>query len=271
MKNVELKPEGQMPIMGLGTWQLSGKRCIDVVKTAIRMGYSHIDTADAYENHADIARAIQDADRSSLFITSKVWREDLAGDGFYDAVRRFLDELQTNYLDLVLVHWPDSAVDARELFLSAERSVREGFAKAVGVSNYTIAHLEEAQRVSPMPIAVNQVEFHPYLYQEELLKYCHEKGILLTAYSPLGRGGPLLSDEVIVGIAEAHSCTAAQVCLAWAMQHGVVVIPKSSSQEHLRQNLETASIDLTAAEMEAIDGIDRHQRIIDPQFAEFDV
>ncbi len=260
-----LKGGSEIPVLGLGTWQLKDE---DAVKSALDLGYTHIDTAAAYGNHEIIGRAIEDYDREDLWITSKLWRTDLAQEDAIKACNKALSELGTDYLDLYLIHWPNKDVSMRETFKALNRLYEHGKIENVGVSNFTIDHLEQALEVSEVPIVMNQVEFHPFLYQKDLLKFCHSKNIHVTAYSPIAQG-KVLDDETLQVIGERHGKTPCQISLRWALQHGLIVIPKSSSREHQKENMEVFDFKLSDEEMKKIDSLNKNMRIIDPGFAEF--
>jgi diketogulonate reductase-like aldo/keto reductase len=170
------------------------------------------------------------------------------------------------------MHWPDSNIDMKETMRALKTLYDEGKVKAVGVSNFTITHLKQylpyAKEIG-LPIVMNQVEFHPLLYQKELLDYCTENGIAVTAYSPLARG-EVFKNKTLQDISEKHNVTAAQISLAWLMHHGLVVIPKASSKEHLKSNLDADSITLSDEDIEAINTIDEQRRLVNPEFGEFD-
>lgn len=272
MKTIRMKNNREIPILGLGTWQQTGPTCTEVVKKALDMGYTHVDTAEIYGNEAEVGEGIKDAERSKLFITSKLWMTHYAKDDVLTACNDSLERLGTDYLDLYLMHWPRSDLNMKETLDGLKELYDQGKVKAVGVSNFTINHLKEilpyAQEIG-LPITMNQVEFHPLLYQKELLEFCKEHDITVTAYSPLARG-EVLENETLKRIAEKHDVSAAQIALAWLMHHGMVVIPKATSEKHLQSNLDSVEIALSSEEMDAIDGIDEQKRLIDPDFAEFD-
>ncbi len=264
-------PTGKaMPALGLGTWQLTGDVCTAAATKALGLGYTHIDTADFYGNHAEIAQALANASRKrgELFLTSKVKPFDLRHDDLKASAARLLEELKTEYLDLLLIHWPNKEIPMAETFTALAELVAEGKARHIGVSNFTVRHLTEALQVSKVPIAVNQVEFHPGLYQKELLAFCKEHDILVTAYSPLGRGG-LTDDAALAAIGEAHGKSAGQVALRWLHQHGIVAIPKASSEAHLKENMDIFDFSLTDEEMARIDALPG-KRLVNPPFAEFE-
>ena len=270
MKIIKLSPGSEIPTLGLGTWQLTGRKCREAVLAALELGYRHIDTAWVYDNQEEIGQAIKESKiaREKLFITSKVWRDNLH---YLDVLEQFqetLEKLQTDYLDLYLIHWPHAHIPMRETFKALHELQQQGKIRNLGVSNFTIQHLEEAQKHSKK-IAINQVEYHPYLNQEALLEYCNKNKIKVTAYSPLGRG-KILNDKTLTSIAHQHNKSPAQVCLRWSLQKGMIVIPKASSEHHLKTNMEIFDFSLTEKEMQQINTIAANERLVNPGFAEFD-
>lgn len=264
-----MKSGFSIPQLGLGTWQLTGRTCTEAVKKALALGYAHIDTAEIYGNQKEIGMAISGVNRNKLFITSKVWRDNLGYDDALESAERTLKELGISYLDLLLIHWPNKSIPVKETMKALAELVEEGNVMSIGVSNFTIRHLKEALQVSQVPISVNQVEFHPYLYQRELLEFCRKNGIVLTAYSPLGQGH-VLRDKTVHEIAVKNKTTPAQVCIAWAMQKGATAIPKSSSEAHLKENLDAIEVKLPDDEIRKLDSFHVTKRIVNPGFAEFD-
>ena len=266
--NVKLKNGVEMPILGLGTWQLTGKTCERAVKDAISLGYTHIDTAEFYGNHKEIGKAIKNADRKKLFITSKVWYDNLKYDDVIKACDKTLEDLETSYLDLYLIHWPNKKIDMTETFKALKKLYDDKKIRAVGVSNFTINHIEEALKISEVPITVNQVEFHPYLYQKELLDYCNSKEIVLTAYSPLARG-KVFNEKKMSEISKKYHKTPGQITLRWMVQKNIVVIPKASSIDHLKSNMAIFDFNITDNENIMIEALNKNERMINPSFAEF--
>jgi len=267
-KEISLKNGKKIPALGLGTWELTEKTCENAVKTALELGYNHIDTAEVYNNQKEIGNAINSFERKKFFLTSKVWHGNLKHDSVLKACDSTLKDLQTDYLDLYLIHWPNRKIPVKET-LSAMKSLADsGKIKSIGVSNFTIAHIEEALNFAEIPIVNNQVEFHPYLFQKELLEYCNGKKIVLTAYSPLGRR-KLLNDKTIVEIAENCGKSPAQICLNWILQKGCIAIPKASSKEHLLENLKVFDFNLSKEDCEKIDLLNKNKRFVDFWFAEF--
>ena len=259
----KLRSNYSIPVLGLGTWQLLGKECEVVVKKALDIGYRHIDTAEIYENQEEIRRAIRDFPRSELFITSKVWRTNLRFKDVLKACESTLNELNTSYLDLYLIHWPNPAVPVEETLRAMKILHKEGKLRSIGVSNFDLSLLKEALEVEEVPICVNQVEFHPYLYQKELLEFCKKHDIVLVAYSPLARGRAI-KDKTIRELAEKYGKNPAQISLRWILQKGAIPIPKASSEEHLRENIDIFDWKLSKKDEEKIDSMGIEKRIVDP-------
>lgn len=261
----------RMPVIGLGTWQMTGDQCISSVKKAIGMGYRHIDTAEAYGNEKQMGEAIGETDRKDLFITTKVFRDHLDYGDLIRACDSSLRRLGTDYVDLYLIHWPNSSMDLEKTLGAMKELYAQGKAKAVGVSNFTTAHLEEALRIAKrldLPISANQVECHPGLNQQDLLDYCKDKRIQVIAYSPIARGKVNKSD-VLRKMAAEKGKTPAQVALRWAIDKGMAVIPKATSIDHLEENLAIFDFELSRQDIEKIDSIGDDQRLIDPAWSEF--
>jgi len=264
IETVRLKSGLAMPRLGLGTWRLSGDACVSSVKKAIELGYRHIDTAERYNNHRQVGKAIKGYDRSQLFITTKVWRTDLAYGKVLRACDRALREIGTEYIDLYLVHWPSGSIPIDETMRAMKKLVQDNKVRSVGVSNFYGSELRKALS-SNAAVSVDQIEFHPYLYQRDTLELCKDNGLVVTAYSPLARG-ECLTDPVIKEIAGKHGKSPAQVCLRWLVQHGLAVIPKSESEQHMRENMGIFGFRLAKNEMEAIDSLRISRRLVNPAF-----
>ncbi|MFH1650470.1 MAG: aldo/keto reductase [Candidatus Woesearchaeota archaeon] len=256
-----------IPQIGLGTWNLKGQECIKAVQTALKLGYNHIDTAVAYGNHVEIGQAIKGHDRKKLFITSKIWPNRLAYEEVLREVGTILQELDTQYLDLLLIHWPNFHQDYKETFRAFKFLIDEEKVKSIGISNHGPKGIQKAIDASEIPIVINQVEMHPFMHQEEVRKYCKKHDIIVTAYSPLGHGR-VPSDSTLSELAKKYKATASQVALAWLLSKGVVVIPKATSETHLRENLEAINLKLNQFELELIDALPE-QRIFSPGFSDF--
>lgn len=259
---VTLNDGTKMPVLGLGVWQASaGKETRTAVRTALDVGYRLIDTAKLYGNERDVGVAVRESGvpRDEIFVTTKLWNSDHGYEGALRAFERSRRELGLDVVDLYLIHWPVPGL-RDESWKALVRLKEQGLARSVGVSNYTVRHLQEMLPTSPSPPAVNQVEFHPFLFQEELLEFCRTRGIQLEAYSPLTRGR-MLRHRVIAEIASARHRTPAQVLLRWGLQHGLVVIPKSVRPERIRENAEIFDFELTQDDMKRLDALDERSHV----------
>ncbi|MFB6155299.1 MAG: aldo/keto reductase [Haloferacaceae archaeon] len=243
-----------VPALGLGTYQLRGEQCVRAVRTALSLGYRHIDTAEYYRNEAAIGRAIaeSDVDREDLFLVTKVWRTNLAHDDVLRSAQESLRDLRTDYLDLLLVHWPSRTVPIEETMEAMNHLRRDGSVRHVGVSNFSVEQVREARDASEAPILADQVKYHPQTGQDDLLQFCLDEDVLLTAYSPLAKGS-VTSDETLRDVGQRYGKSPAQVALRWLVQQPqVAAIPKASSEDHLRENLDVFDFELTEGEMETI-------------------
>lgn len=260
-----------IPPIGLGTYKLEGKKCESVVEHALDLGYRHIDTAHMYENHKEIRKAILKFDRRQLFLTSKILLEQVnlkkISASVEKACKLSLKELGVEFLDLYLLHWPDHTLPLSRVFAAMQNLKEKGLAKEVGVSNFNVHHLRDLFKDGLYP-AVNQVEFHPYLYQKELLNFCRQHQITLVAYRPFGKG-ELLKEPLFAKIGKKHRKSASQVILRWLMQKQIPTIPKASSLVHLKSNLDIFDFTLSASEIRSIDRLDCGQRFCKPDDLEF--
>jgi len=251
-----------IPVLGLGVWQMAeGGETANAVKWALQTGYRLIDTAKIYGNEAEVGRAIKESGvpREQLFVTTKLWNEDQGYEPALKAINASLERLGMDYIDLYLIHWPfydreKTGNKREETWKAMEEIYRSGKAKAIGVSNYTIEHLEEMKNYAKILPAVNQVEFHPFLYQRDLLDYCWQNDIVLEAYSPLVHGKKL-EDERITAIAKKYGKSNVQVLIRWSLQHGNVVIPKSSHKERIEENFNVFDFTLDALDMKDLDDL----------------
>ena len=247
----------RIPALGLGTWQNQGDSCADAVETALNLGYRHVDTAQVYDNEREVGAGIAaaDVDREDVFLTTKVWRSDLAAGDVRPAVEESLEKLGVDSVDLLLAHWPHPRVDAEET-LTAMAEVRDdGLTEHVGVSNYTASQFRDAARAVDVPLVANQVLYHPYKDQSAVQAACDDLDAALTAYSPLARGA-VLDDEVLADIGARYDKSAAQVALRWlTRQDGVVAIPKASSRDHIAANLAALDFELTDDEAARVDAL----------------
>jgi 2,5-diketo-D-gluconate reductase B len=260
-----------IPHIGLGTFRLQGEQAYDSVSMGLAAGYRHVDTAQIYGNEAEVGRALADSGlaRADVFVTTKVWTEHLAAPALVASLKESLHKLRLEQLDLALVHWPSpqEEVPLRETMQALLEARELGLTRAIGVSNFTVAHMREAvDTVGAHNIATNQVELHPYLQNRAVAAFAREAGIHLTAYMPLAYG-KATRDPVIAAIAERVKATPAQVTLAWLLHKGYAVIPSSTRRANLEGNLAAPGIALSAADMAAIDALDANERIANPDFA----
>jgi diketogulonate reductase-like aldo/keto reductase len=256
-------PSGDdLPAVGLGTWDLDDETVRGSVHTALDAGYTHIDTAEGYHNEAAIGEAIAEYDREDVFLTSKVLPKHLGYESLIEACEASLDRLGTDYLDLYLVHWPNPMVPLRETLDAMALLHERGNVRNVGVSNFDAYRLSAAQHVSDVPVAVNQIECHPGFYRPELIEYCQDNGIAVEAAAPLART-ELFGTETVEDLAETYGKTPAQVILRWAVEKDVIVLPKSGSPVHVRENLELFDWELDPADHERLDDCDRHEPVYD--------
>jgi diketogulonate reductase-like aldo/keto reductase len=259
-RSVALRGGVSMPILGLGVFQSRpGAETREAVAAALDIGYRHVDTARVYGNERDVAAAIAESGvpRAEVFVTTKLWNADQG----YDAALRAFEASEARLggpPDLYLVHFPVERVRL-ESWRALARLQEEKRVRAIGVSNYTVAHLEELARESPLLPAVNQVEFHPFLYQKDLLAHCRGKGIQLEAYAPLVKG-QRMEHAVVRRIAAANGKTPAQVLVRWCIEHEVVVIPKSVQRAHIEENAQVFDFALAPDEVAALDALDEGYR-----------
>jgi diketogulonate reductase-like aldo/keto reductase len=260
---IELNTGAKMPQLGFGTWKLAdGKEAKNAVAEALKVGYRLIDTARAYGNEKSVGQAIHESGipREEIFVTTKLWNNDQGYDSALKAFDESLEKLGLEYIDLYLIHWPSTNKRA-DSWRALQEIYKGGKAKAIGVSNYTIRHLDELLGGSDVVPAVNQCEFHPFIYadQKELLDYCHKKGIVFEAYSPLARASSF-SNTVLHAIAERHAKTPAQIMLRWAIQKDTVPIPKSSNAERIKENFKAFGFELSDEEIKTIDALSIGER-----------
>ena len=256
----------RVPALGLGTWTLRGRQCVDTVRMALDVGYRHIDTARMYGNEAEVGSAVRDSpiDREDVFVTTKIWPDDLAYPDVKRCAEDSLRNLNTGYVDLLLVHWPSKTVPLRETLKALGEIKAAGKARLVGVSNFNTALMREAVEECGADIACNQVEYHPFLPQNRVLGLAREYGMMLTAYMPLAKG-KVARHPVLTEIAERHGKTAAQVALRWLIQQGpVAAIPKSGRESHCRENFDVFDFELSAQDMARVSSLTaRNDRLAD--------
>lgn len=268
-KTLTLNNGIEIPTIGLGTWKLTGGIIKKVIADALTIGYRHIDTAEHYENQKDIAAALDASSipREELFITSKVWVTDLHREDVYKACQRTLKELKMDYIDLYLIHWPDRGVPFSET-LGAMRDLQDrGMVKAIGVSNFTIHHLQDALKTG-VQISVNQVEFHPSLYQKELKDFCDKQRIVITAHSSMAQGTEL-ELPIVKELAIKYGRSPAQIILNWTMRKGIAAIPKATTKEFLKDNFDSLDWEMAEEDSQRIDALNLNNRTVSPTLADF--
>jgi diketogulonate reductase-like aldo/keto reductase len=245
----------EVPKLGLGTWRLTGETCYEAVRTALDLGYRHVDTAARYGNEREVGQAIADShvDREDVFLTTKVWGIHASEDGVHRSARESLERLDVDQVDLLLIHWPNPLVSVAET-LGALADVRaEGLTRHVGVSNYSQSRLGTAIEACDAPVFADQVQMHPHRPRRSLREFCQDEDVMLTAYSPLMHGGAM-ADDVLADVAAEYDKTPAQVCLRWVIQHdNVVAVPKATSETHQRENLDIFDFELSEREMDRIE------------------
>ena len=258
-----------IPKLGYGTWQLTGQECRDGVAHALAVGYRHIDTAQMYGNEDLVGQAMtaSSVPRDEVFLTTKLLPRNMASDLVPTSVKQSLTDLETDYVDLLLIHWPSREVPLRDTLEAMLELRDQGYVRGVGVSNFPPSMVRQA--LEHAPILANQVEYHPYLSQDELLALAREHDHMLTAYSPLANG-TLLGEPVLGEIAEAHGATAAQVAIAWLLaQDKVATIPKATAPERIESNFAAVELRLSDDELARVTALDQGNagRVIDPSIA----
>ncbi|MGM0635100.1 MAG: aldo/keto reductase [Bacteroidota bacterium] len=304
MKKLTFSKDDQMPVIGLGTWKSKPGKVKDAVISALETGYRHIDCAAVYNNEKEVGEAFAEVfskgeiNRKDVWITSKLWNNAHKKEDVIPAIKQTLSDLQLDYLDLYLIHWPvafrpdlEGFPESNDDFLSLEEvpiietwnamleAKKQGLVKHIGVSNFSQKKLQDLLDKSDDAPEMNQVELHPYLQQDDLLDFCQQNKIHLTAYSPLGSGDrsqemkadnepSLLENKVVNQIAEKRNATPAQVLIQWSVKRGTAVIPKSTNPDRIAQNLASAEVDLTDEDMQELKDLDRHFRYVNGKFFE---
>lgn len=258
-----------IPAFGLGTFRLKDDVVIASVKTALALGYRAVDTAQIYDNEAAVGQAIAESGipRGELYITTKIWTENLSKDKLIPSLKESLKKLRTDYVDLTLIHWPspNDAVPVAEFMQALLEAKEQGLTREIGISNFTIPLMEKAiAAVGVDNIATNQIELSPYLQNGKVVEWAKQHGIHITSYITLAYG-KALNDEVISRIAANHSATPAQVILAWAIGEGYSVIPSSTKRENLASNLQALNLKLDAEDKHAIATLDCNDRLVSPE------
>ena len=274
VKNITFNDDNSIPQLGYGVWQIEDNGAADAVGTALETGYRHIDTASIYGNEVGVGRGIATSSvpREDIFLTTKLWNSDQGFEKAIAALDASLERLGTDYVDLYLIHW---AMPQQGTYLDSWRALielkKQGKVRSIGVSNFPQAQLREIIADTGVTPAIHQIELHPYFSQEDMRAVHEELGIVTEAWSPLGQGGEILKDPVIVEIAGKHGVSPAQVVLAWHLAKGIVAIPKSVTPARIAENFAAANVTLDAADIAAIDGLTRADGRIgpDPQNPEF--
>jgi diketogulonate reductase-like aldo/keto reductase len=243
----------RIPLIGLGTWDLRGRTCVEMVSAALKLGYRHVDTGAAYDNEREVGEGLRASGvkRDEVHVTTKVWHDQLRAADFERSAEASLKRLGLDTIDLLLIHWPNASVPLRETIGVLNKVKRRGLTRHIGVSNFTVELVEEAVKLSQEPLTTNQIELHVYLDQSKIIAACRRHGIAITAYSPIARGKGE-GDKVLEKIAAAHGKTWAQVCLRWLVQQQIIAIPRTSRRERLNENLDVFDFALSAQEMAAI-------------------
>lgn len=260
-----------MPQMGMGTFRLEGSQARQAVVDALSVGFRHIDTAQFYGNESEVGDAIQTSglSRSDIFVTTKVWYESLGEDQFMASVHESLEKLKLEYVDLLLIHWPYPGDDITlESYLGRLKQVKElGLARHIGVSNFTIDQLDQAEKVlGKGELYTNQIELHPFMQNRAVVEACREKDIKITAYMPFAVG-KVMKDDTLISIGAKYDASPAQVVLSWMEKRHIYAIPSSTSKTHLAENLAYGGVQLSEEDLTAIDELDNGERIVDPDFA----
>jgi len=259
----------KIPAIGLGTWELRGRTCARIVEQALRLGYRHVDTAQIYENEREVGEGLRGSGvkRDDVFVTTKVWTTHFAPNDLERSTKDSLARLRLTEVDLLLLHWPNPQVPLVETLGALARVRQQGLARHIGVSNFTVALIEEAVAACPEPLVCDQVEFHPYLDQTGVREACARHGMAVVAYSPVAKGR-IKNDRALLRIGDRYRKTAAQVCLRWLVQQNVAAIPRTSKLERLSENIEIFDFELSEEDMQQISGMgSAGGRLVDHGFA----
>jgi 2,5-diketo-D-gluconate reductase B len=240
----------KIPAIGLGTWELRGRTCARLVEQALKLGYRHIDTAQAYDNEREVGEGLRASKikRDQVFVTTKIWTTHFAPNELERSTKESLTRLRLTEVDLLLLHWPNPQVPLVETLGALAHAKKLGMARHIGVSNFTVALVDEAVATCREPLVCDQVEYHPYLDQTRVREACARHGIAMVAYSPVAKGR-IKNDETLARIGRAHGKTAAQVCLRWLVQQNVAAIPRTSRIERLSENIDIFDFALSEEEM----------------------
>src|SRR5512141_2710520 len=240
----------RIPAIGLGTWELRGRTCARLVEQAVRLGYRHFDTAQIYENEREVGEGLRASGvrRDDVFVTTKVWTTHFAPNDLERSAKESLARLRLSEVDLLLLHWPNPQVPLADTLGALARVKSQGLARHIGVSNFTVALIEEAVAACPEPLACDQVEYHPYLDQTKVREACARHGMAVVAHSPIAKGR-IKTDDTLLRIGRAHRKTPAQICLRWLVQQNVSAIPRTSKIERLSENIDIFDFSLSDDEM----------------------
>jgi diketogulonate reductase-like aldo/keto reductase len=259
----------RIPLLGLGTWQLRGRACARVVEQALRLGYRHLDTAEIYDNERAVGEGLHASGvkRSDVFVTTKIWPSHFAPGELERTARECLVRLRLSEVDLLLLHWPNPQIPLAETLGALGRVRRDGLARHIGLSNFTVALIEEALQATTEPLVCDQIECHPFLDQSKLIAACRRHGMAVIAYAPIARGA-VRDDDVLARVGAAHGKSAVQVCLRFLVQQDIVVIPRTSKVERLAENAAIFDFALSEQEMAEISRLaQRDGRLLDWAFS----
>lgn len=248
----------RIPAVGLGTWQLRGRACAQIVEAALRLGYRHLDTAEMYGNEEAVGDGVRASGipRDEVFVTTKVWPDNLAPRDLERAARQSLLRLRLDHVDLLLIHWPNPAIPLAGTIAALCRMREEGLAANVGVSNFTAELVDKAVQLATVPLVTNQIDWSPYVDPGKVVAACRRHGLSVTAYSPIARGRAA-EDATLARIGKRHGKTAGQVCLRFLIQEGAIVIPRTVRRERLQENFDIFDFGLGTEEVEEIRGLGR--------------
>src|SRR5262245_38704154 len=259
----------KIPLLGLGTWELSGRTCTRIVEQALRLGYRHVDTAEMYDNEREVGEGVRASGvkRSEVFVTTKVWPSHFAPRRLEQSAKESLVRLRLSEVDLLLLHWPNPQVPLAETLGALCKVKREGLARHIGISNFTVALIEEAVKLSSEPLACNKIQCHPFLDQTKVVEACRRHDMAVVAYSPIARGRAA-RDPVLIEIGKRHGRSAVQVCLRWLVQQGIVVIPRTEKIERLESNAAIFDFSLDDDEMARVGALaDPGGRVVNYAYA----
>lgn len=259
----------KVPKLGFGTWLMKGSHCITSVRSALDIGYRHIDTAQIYENESEVGKAIFKSTicRKEIFLTTKIWRDSLKTQEVIQSTEVSLKKLQTDYVDLLLIHWPNDQVPLQETLLALQKLVTQQKTKFIGVSNFPIELLNTAKKIAP-EIICNQIEYHPFLDQRPILKSIKQHNMFLTAYSPLARK-KVFKNKTLIELAQKYSKTAGQLVLRWLIEkNSVIAIPKAGNLEHIKSNFDIFNFKLQKSDQDILESMHKQKhRLINPDWA----